>query len=236
MICCTECFSDLEIKVSIESLDHKGECPVCGAKNIWIYDSESDGENTDFKELLASVIGIYEPEEKLDDSVPDDARRSIEEHLQDDWNIFKVDKAGIKKIVEGLIHSSADLDEKLLIQRTGVPYLYDEMYLQRNSIFGKYQWDDFRKYLRNENRFHAKYINLSLLSEVLRDTVSIIPQGTNLYRARLAKDACGYKTEEMGAPPDDLASAGRANSKGVSCLYLANRKETTGPMSRFSTS
>ncbi len=101
------------------------------------------------------------------------------------------------------------------------------MYLQRNSIFGKYQWDDFRKYLRNENRFHAKYINLGLLSEVLQDTVSIIPKGTSLYRARLAKNEHGYGVGEMGAPPDDLASAGRANSKGVSCLYLANKKETT---------
>lgn len=31
----------------------------------------------------------------------------------------------------------------------------------------------------------------------------------------------------MGAPPDDKASAGRANSKGQSCLYLSNRKLTT---------
>ena len=101
-----------------------------------------------------------------------------------------------------------------MMQRTGIPDLYDEMYLQRNSILGKYQWSDFRKYLRNENRFHAKYINLDLLSEVLRDTISVIPKGTSLYRARLAKDEYGYETGEMGAPPDDLASAGRANSKG----------------------
>ena len=31
----------------------------------------------------------------------------------------------------------------------------------------------------------------------------------------------------MGAPPDDVASAGRANSKGISCLYLANERKTT---------
>ena len=31
----------------------------------------------------------------------------------------------------------------------------------------------------------------------------------------------------MGAPPDDMASAGRANSKGISCLYLANKRKTT---------
>ena len=42
MICCAECFSDLEIKVSIESLNHKGEFPVWGAKKKWIYDSVMD--------------------------------------------------------------------------------------------------------------------------------------------------------------------------------------------------
>ena len=31
----------------------------------------------------------------------------------------------------------------------------------------------------------------------------------------------------MWAPPDDIASPGRANSKGQSCLYLSNRKKTT---------
>ena len=31
----------------------------------------------------------------------------------------------------------------------------------------------------------------------------------------------------MWAPPDDVASPGRANSKGQSCLYLCNHKKTT---------
>lgn len=31
MICCVECFKDPEIRGSIESLNHKGQCPICGA-------------------------------------------------------------------------------------------------------------------------------------------------------------------------------------------------------------
>ena len=120
-----------------------------------------------------------------------------------------------------------DLDERLLTQKVAIPSLYDESYLEQNSILGKFQWDDFRKYLRNENRFHARYINLEILAEVLTDTVSIIPKGTKLYRARVAKDEKGYKAGEMGAPPGEMASAGRANSKGISCLYLANKRKTT---------
>ena len=227
MICCTECFKDLEIKASIESLNHKGTCPLCGAKETWIYDSDSDLGDSDFEELLISIIEIYNPEDELDDNFPDSAKLNIEQYIKNDWNIFNVDLSGIRIIVENLIATSMDLDERLLSQKVGISNLYDEDYLEQNSILGKYQWDDFKKYLRNENRFHARYINLEILAEVLQDTVSIVPQGTKLYRARVAKDEKGYNTGEMGAPPDDIASAGRANSKGISCLYLANKRKTT---------
>ena len=227
MICCTECFTDLEIKASIESLNHKGTCPLCGAKETWIYDSDSDFGNSDFEELIISIIEIYTPEDELDDSVPDSGRQNIEQHIKKDWNIFNIEVNGIRTILENLILTSMDLDERLLTQKVAIPSLYDESYLEQNSILGKFQWDDFRKYLRTENRFHARYINLEILAEVLTDTVSIIPKGTKLYRARVAKDEKGYKAGEMGAPPGEMASAGRANSKGISCLYLANKRKTT---------
>ena len=227
MICCVECFNDLEIRAAIESLNHKGSCPICGAKKTWIYDSDSDFGRSDFEELLISIIEIYKPEVALEVDFPNSARKPIEEHIKEDWNIFQINQNGIRKIVENLIETSMDMDERVLSQNVGIPDLYDETYLEQNSILGKYQWDDFRKYLRNENRFHAKYINLGILAEVLQDTISIIPKGTNLYRARIAEEQSGYKVDNMGAPPDDKAVAGRANSKGVSCLYLANKKVTT---------
>lgn len=227
MICCTECFADLEIKATLESLNHKGSCPICGTNDTWIYDSDLDLGNSEFEELLISIIEIYKPEEELNDTVPENAKHKIEEHIQNDWNIFKVDQSGIRNIIENIISTSMDLDNRLLTQKVAVPNLYDDVYLEQNSILGKYQWEDFRKYLRNENRFHAKYINLEILAEVLKDTVSIVPKGIKLYRARIATNKNGYKAKEMGVPPNDMASAGRANSKGISCLYLANEKTTT---------
>lgn len=227
MICCTECFKDLEIKASIESLEHKGTCPLCGARDTWIYDSESDLGNSDFEELLISVIEIYKPEDKLADNFPDRAKQNIEYHMKNDWDIFNIGLREIRAIIESLVATSMDLDKRLLSEKVGIPDLCDEVYLEQNSILGKYQWNDFRKYLRNENRFHARYINLEILASVLKDTVSVVPQGTKLYRARIAKDEKGYCIGEMGAPPADIASAGRANSKGISCLYLANKRKTT---------
>lgn len=227
MICCAECFKDLEIKASIESLGHKGACLLCGAEEVWIYDSDLDMGDSDFEELLTSIIEIYKPEDELANDFPDNEKQDIEQHIKNDWDIFNLDLRGIRVIIENIIETSMDLDERLLVQKVGIPNLHDETYLEQNSILGKYQWDDFRKYLRNENRFHTKYINLEILAEVLQDTVTTVSKGTRLYRARVAKDEKGYHSREMGAPPDDIASAGRANSKGISCLYLANKRKTT---------
>lgn len=227
MICCTECFKDLEIKASIESLNNKGMCPICGSNGIWIYDSEFDLGSSDFEELLMSIVEVYTPEDELAEDFPECAKKNIEEHIKNDWDIFQIGTKGIRIIIENLITTSMDLDDRLLFQKVGIPNLYDETYLEQNSVFGKYQWNDFKRYLRNENRFHARYINLEILAELLNDTISIIPQDTKLYRARIAKDVKGYSKKDMGAPPEDVASAGRANSKGISCLYLANKKKTT---------
>ena len=62
MICCTQCFNDLEIKAGIEAIGKEGNCPVCGCENVWIYDSEFDTNASVIEELLASVLKIYVPE------------------------------------------------------------------------------------------------------------------------------------------------------------------------------
>ena len=216
MICCVECFKDPEIRGSIESLNHKGQCPICGAKDTWIYDSDSDFWNSDFEELLTSIIEIYSPEENLDAAFPDDAKKNIEQHIKNDWKIFNLEEAGIRTILEEIIISSIDLDERLLSQKVGIPKLYEDTFLEQNSVLGKYQWEDFRRYLRNENRFHAKYINLEMLAEILREIVSIIPKGTRLYRARIAKDACIFGTKSVTSCKDlniaELAVAKSCNN------------------------
>lgn len=227
MICCTNCFCDLEIKATIESLNHKGQCPICGSDNTWIYDSEIDADASAFEEMLSSIIEIYKPEEELDTSYPEEDKKNIEEHIHEDWNIFNIDNDSSKLVIQYIVESSIFLDDRILGQRVGIPEKYDEAYLEENSILGKYQWSDFKKYLRNENRFHNNYINLRVLAEVLRDTISEIREGERFYRARIANDEVGFSASDMGAPPDDMASAGRANSKGISCLYLANKKKTT---------
>ena len=49
----------------------------------------------------------------------------------------------------------------------------------------------------------------------------------NYYRGRIANDIKGFTPKDMGAPPPISATDGRANSNGISRLYLTNNRETT---------
>lgn len=226
MIFCKECFNDFEIRAQIENLGRRGDCPICGKKSTWIYDSELDLEDSEVEDYLISVLKIYHPESGLLDKFPEEGKDSIERHLLLDWNIFNVEESGIRQIVQGLIENALDVDEKILAEKVGIPELYNDEYLEEHSIMGKYSWSDFRKCLRNENRFHSRYIQLEVLGEILKETEITIKKGTKFYRARKSNEQ-GFAKEEMGAPPSDKASPGRVNSKGISCLYLANKRETT---------
>lgn len=229
MICCIECFQDAEIRAAIEMIEHKGNCPVCKRQGVWLYDSNEDALVSNIEELLDSIFEIYVPESKLPISYPEEEMRPIEERLLKDWKIFSGSLSEVRKIVEEAVDESLDLNSKLLSERVGIPEMFDETYLNDKSIMGKYSWDVFKKYLRNENRFHSKYINLEILENILRETEIIIPANKRFYRSRISneKGESGFNRKEMWAPPDDVASAGRANSKGQSCLYLSSNRRTT---------
>lgn len=226
MICCINCFKDSEIRAAIEMIGHMGDCPICGIKNTWIYDSSQDADKTNIEEMLDSILKLYVPESELPALYPENEKMLIESKLLNDWDIFSGHPFEVKQIVSKYVSESLDLDTRITMERVGIPQLYDEAYLEDNSIMGKYSWDVFKKYLRNENRFHSKYINLEILESVLKDTEAIIPMGTKLYRARVSNKE-GFPRKEMWAPPEDAASPGRANSKGQSCLYLCSHKKTT---------
>lgn len=226
MICCKECYKDSEIRAAIEMAGHKGNCPICGTKNTWLYDSEIDADKTNVGELLESILELYVPDSELPITYPEEEKRTIEEQLLKDWNIFVGPSDSVKQIVTEYVEDSLELDSKIIGEKVGIPELFDETYLRDYSIMGTHGWSEFKKYMRNENRFHGQYINLMVLEYILRETEISIPKGTKFYRARIS-DEKGYSRKEMWAPPDDVASPGRANSKGQSCLYLSSHKKTT---------
>ena len=67
------------------------------------------------------------------------------------------------------------------------------------------------------------------MAVVLEDLAATYEAATVLYRARVHKDPTRterFTNNELGAPPANLATAGRANQEGQPLLYLATNKST----------
>ena len=94
-----------------------------------------------------------------------------------------------------------------------------------------YSWDDFCYNIKYVNRFHSQQINFVQLKKLLENMVIYIKKGTlALFRSRICDEnsyITGYPETKMGAPHIPWITAGRMNSDGVQCLYLASDEETT---------
>lgn len=69
-------------------------------------------------------------------------------------------------------------------------------------------------------------IDLQKLERLLKRHSKDIAKGRIFYRARISSRT-GFKKNEMGNPPRDKATAGRANPAGISYLYLSCDLDTT---------
>ncbi len=106
-------------------------------------------------------------------------------------------------------------------------------------------WDSFVNIIKYEIRFffqHAsaaksanpwehdpRHILLTIDRLVKRLKLpSRLPEKTSLFRARIRSEEADWAigAEQMGAPPSELARAGRMNPVGISYLYLAFEHET----------
>ena len=53
-----------------------------------------------------------------------------------------------------------------------------------------------------------------------------LPCGDSYYRARICEDGKGFTKNDMGCPPPEKSSAGRANPSGIPYLYLSSIEDT----------
>lgn len=51
--------------------------------------------------------------------------------------------------------------------------------------------------------------------------------GECFYRARISDDPIGFPLSGMSAPPAGKSSEGRANARGITCLYILSDVDTT---------
>jgi hypothetical protein len=205
MFCCTECFGDRGLRKSIFPLlsAEVGRCMYCKTEDVPIV---APSKLADYFELLVSA---YQP---------DPAGRLLVRWFREDWGLFDhphMDDSRAKDLLGEI------LDDGEIVRRTFAP----SAALDTDRVGN---WENLRDELRYKNRFFpAVDIDLDRL-KVLLSRLMLDPDEvpTLWYRARLQAGERSIPIAEMGAPPNRVASHGRANPAGIPYLYLGSNQDT----------
>lgn len=212
MLCCINCFNDIHIKDIIAANKKRGTCDFCHSKDVFVIDID---QSSDFLNCIMELIQIYEESN-------DGNGKYICDALCNDWNIFSVDKlnkSSVRKLIEEIctfeLGNTDVLSKKMII-----PQLYDKDYLSEYGVVRGLSWKDFSNHIKNVNRFHSDFNSIEFAS-CLTALIKKYKKGEFFYRARIADNEIGFKTNEMKAPPKHKSTAGRVNPEGMPVLYLS---------------
>jgi hypothetical protein len=205
MQCCANCFGDghLRLEVIPSLSEATGDCSYCGSKNLALVCPIKLREQF---ELLTSIYV------RSDDGI------TLVEWLQKDWALFRHPQMNVAHAKELLAEI---LDDGDIVRKKFIPSA-------PSTSDALQRWDALRLELMHSNRFFPRTeINLERLKRLfgfllLKDAE--IPK--SWYRARIQQGAKVYEMNEMGAPPKNLATHGRANPAGIPYLYLASTELT----------
>lgn len=224
MIICDKCFIDDEIASTVRNLNIKGICPICGNHNAFLYDTDI---NDELVPLFDDLISIFTPQNLLPENFPKSETKLLKTEICNNWNIFKTkDDDLIYKMITSICHDKYIINPELFDYPIGLADLYEECELISHALLKSRTWEDFTDSLKTKNRFHSHHINLVLFEKFCTFIRKPYKKGSVFYRCRLG-DEYGFDKNMMSAPPSSLTIDGRANSRGVRCLYLADGIETT---------
>jgi hypothetical protein len=211
MYCCPNCFWDSEVKSYVVTYStQKGNCDFCDSQNIEIIIP------SELYIFFQSLISIYQPT-----SV---GGLVLHECLARDWeNLFRIeDSSKIKQLLENICNE--ELEQNTFLMETLVDFLYVDELVGNQEI----NWDIFVREIKFKNRFFIENkINLSLLEQLFKRHEKPYKKGKVFHRARICEGEQVFGKEKMGKPPVEKSTAGRANPKGISYLYLSNDWQTT---------
>ncbi len=219
MRCCKDCFNDIEIKGIIEKLNQIGTCELCGKENVFIYDTDI---NNELEAMFDDLLDIYTSNDELPDDYPQENRIFLKDELCTRWSIFNLDRDLAYMAIIGICHRRYEKNRGLFDAPIGILELNQKEYLEEYSIMRTCEWEDFVEGIKKNNRFHTDCINKEKFFYLCNFIKKPYKAGKTFFRARICSDKTGFHANEMGAPPSDKATAGRANSAGISCLYLAD--------------
>lgn len=142
--------------------------------------------------------------------------KPVYEIIQTDWHLF-VDMDKAKSIIQEVLTTNA------------VGYGFNDQVDYIADIKNKVcSWERLKTDVQRHRRFLADYDEFESYTSNYLKAEAELKNGDKLFRARiLPKSINKYKRKEMGCPPSELATAGRANPAGISYLYLCEDEPTT---------
>lgn len=224
MFCCCNCFSNSELKAIIDAKKVKGDCDFCGSHDVHVYEIGTDDT---LAQTLDGLLDVYTPVSDLPADYPREHTGMLKDVFYNNWNLFSVKPELIYRLLISICSERYSIQPSLFDGPVGIKQIQDHSYLEENTILMQYCWKDFVEGIKHKNRFHSDYINKERLLQFLRCVKKVHHRGETFFRARICPDSRGYKRNEMGPPPENIAKAGRVNPSGISVLYLSDSLETT---------
>jgi len=202
MEACVQCFATGAEALLDAAQASEGTCALCDVRGtVWPTEAWS--------EALRSLAGVYQ--------VSSVAGNSLGIVLTERWSLFsgqvEGDKFGFLDAV--LTELGSPLRTASAVELASADYDAQQL------------WDRFAGEIKQSHRWFfptRHYVEEALEHCVAMRLVDDWPKSRRMYRARVCP---GVSTElhwhDMAAPPRSLASAGRANTRGLPVLYAATK-------------
>ncbi len=202
-LCCANCFRDDYLRRTILSVRESAidVCGFCGAETEKVIDPRV---LQDSFELLTEAY-VCTPTGK-----------SLIELLTEDWGIFAPnDVSATSRLLRAILQN-----DKLALD------YYEPRRIEGDTLLQK--WQEFRSELMTCNRFFPRTApDLERLANLMGYLV-LRPEDVlrTMFRARIMDRGVSFASKEMGPPPPELSTHGRANPAGIPYLYLASDART----------
>lgn len=201
MICCGNCFDDDFLTEQIAEISQEdGDCPTCGSTAVPITEAKN---LTDVFDILQSLYSTSRNDTDL----------HLAPLLRRDWHLGTPLSDAVLTNLLSEIFPNFDAENTRFRPNTD----------QDSSLLTL--WDDFRQELKHSNRYFPIKIpnkeHLEGLVELLSNK-SQLGRGSLVYRARRGNADLNYRLDDMGMPPIESVSEGRANPFGIPYLYTAS--------------
>jgi hypothetical protein len=209
MWCCPNCFINQELRSTVEGISFDvGNCDYCGSENVKLIDAR------EIAEQLQPVVSLYE--------VSSYGLNTIAALLQYEWGLFSLKEDKVKNLLEDIFLDVKSINPDLF----NSPVVNISIDHQKTKGIIS-QWESLKSEIIVRNRFFLEnVIDLESLEKHLCDKEKIYKAGELFYRGRISTKE-GLQLAEIGKPPVNKATSGRANPKGIPYLYISTDLDTT---------